>query len=195
MKSLIRQTVFCTVAFVGLLSTGCKVSLSGNTFQGDSPNTNDKTSSDPRYWPAYATSPLSGIIFGAPWTAVMAVARPSPSNPYELALEFYAEDVPDACSVVPRTTKPVASLWIPKAYTQTEYLTDLSSGTVGRPVTLSATVPTPKSVVAQRTKLRIDRLNSDGFDASLYVQASENGKVTSEINGQIPVVDCSLSAD
>jgi hypothetical protein len=145
-------------------------------------------------WPAYAVNPLSGNVFGSPWTAVTAVARQA-ADPNTLALSIYAEPVSSMCQPTSVIKKPVATMMIPKAYAAQEYAMDTTRSMSGNPLVFQTPGISRREVTAQKTKLNIQTLTDSGFEGALYAQATETDGTISEINGRISVTDCTKVAD
>lgn len=180
---------FKLVSGVALASlvTACsaKVDAPPNPFQG----VNDAF----KTWPEYSDAQLSGKIFGKEWKAVTAVARPI--NEKEMSLDFYPEVKSNACTSALTSSRPYATVIIPKAYTATEYYADMASPGTGNPLVFTEVNGAPKNLIAEKTKMRINTISAGGFNVSLYAVGVDTDGYQSEINGKIDVVDCAKAVD
>jgi len=142
-------------------------------------------------WPTYKQQNLSGQLFGETWTAQSAVVRQNLNNPTEFILEISSEAKNEACDSLVSHKKSFATLVIPKDYKTTEYKFDLKTSTSsGNPLVFISAGENIQNLIAEKTSLRIDSINSLGFTASLTAEAVDEQKKASEINGQIAVTDC-----
>lgn len=147
-------------------------------------------------WPAYQNSTLSGQVFGKEWKVMSALARTSIHNPEEKTIEFYSEQMPDACKKKAFSAKPYATVVIPKNYVTGESFADMASGSMtGNPLVFIHLEQTSKNIMAEKTKIQITEVKSDGFMVKVYAQAIESNGTISEINGQTYVLDCEKSVD
>ncbi len=171
-----------------LLVSACSVSSPVNPLAILPPGPQGQNSDE---WQEYADTPLAGRLFGQEWTAKVALAEFFGSDKSKLSVSFYADEPTAACGSLANPKNPYATLVIPKEYTKTEYKADFSAGTAqANPLIFTITVPTVDNLAASKTKLRVDSIGSDGFNASLFaVGIKEDGEISS-VNGQIKVLDC-----
>ncbi len=134
-------------------------------------------------WPRYEAKALSGSLFGTVWLAQTAVARTDVSSPSNLIVELYGEAITNACEFNPSiSTKPYATVTIPKAYAVKEYQEN--------PMSFLVNGASTRKLVAKRTSLRVETVSSQGFIASFTADGIDDGGAVSEMNGQINVTDC-----
>lgn len=122
-----------------------------------------------------------------------AIARPL--NDKEIGIEFYPEVNSKACTSSLMSSKPYATVVIPAAYTATEYVADLSTPGTGNPLVFSVLSTSAQNLVAEKTKVRINSISGEGFNASVFAKGTDVDGNVSEINGKIDVTDCAKAVD
>ncbi|MGZ3805937.1 MAG: hypothetical protein ACXWRE_16680 [Pseudobdellovibrionaceae bacterium] len=173
-----------TIALALVTACSPHVSLDSLPFGG---NPNLKS------WPEYSEQQLSGKVFGQDWKAMTAIARPL--NDKEIGLEFYPDVNSKACTSSLMSSKPYATVVIPAAYTATEYVADMSAPGSGNPMVFSVLSASAQNVVAEKTKVRINSISGEGFNASVFAKGTDVDGSVSEINGKIDVKDCAKGVD
>ncbi|MBK9321606.1 MAG: hypothetical protein IPM97_01380 [Bdellovibrionaceae bacterium] len=146
-------------------------------------------------WPDYVEQPLAGRVFGQNWKALTAVVKPFGSDKSQVSLEFYSEVNPKACTGSLMPSKPFASVVIPAAYTQTEYISDMEDPGTGNPLVFKMFSGEAKKLLASKTKIRVNSITATGLVVSVYAQGADADGAVSEINGSVAVTDCAKAVD
>ena len=180
---------FLTLVTVSFILTACHADLKSNPEATVNPQ-------EARL-PEFSSESLGGQIFGSTWKAQSAFIRQNSLDGKLVYIDLYPQKTSsaEACSSLFFGQTPYAWIAIPANYTASaDYKTDLdldSTSTTKYPFSF---VRTGFTLTASQSRVFINKITTQGFNASFYGKGIDSDSKISEINGQIDVIDCLKTA-